>query len=125
MEYVQTHSRQSSNIKDIDLVLDSEGLSILKVDGNHYPVHVISDGYVLAEIEVDAVVTNAIGMVGSVTYGAVSPIVEFQCHGSASLGYGLLCSAQRCYVHSCRRVSANRKVLILRRLESAVSVRSK
>lgn len=125
MEYQQTLGRQTRNLRDIDLAFDSEGMLTLKIDGNHYPVHVFNNGHVQAEIEVDAVVINAIGMIGSVTYGAVSPIVEFQCHGSASLDHGLLSTAQRCYVHSCRRVSVNRKVLILRRLVNAINVKSK
>lgn len=122
MEPLQNISGKAGARIEIDLVLDSEGRSTVEVDGKHYPAHVISDGQVIAEIEVDAVVINAIGMVGSVTYGAVSPIVEFRCHGRASLGHGLLCPEQRCYVHSCRRVSANRRVLILRRLINSADV---
>ena len=124
MKIRQSLSYENGNRKEIDLVFDKDGSSTIKVDRRHYPVHVISEGQVVAEIEVDSVVQNAIGMIGNCNYDAGSPSVEFRCHGRVGFGQGLLCAEQRCYVQSCRRVSANRAVLILRRLVHPVGARS-
>lgn len=123
MEHLQNVGSESRDRKKIDLVLDSDENLTVKVDGRHYPVHIISEGQVVAEIEIDTAVADAIGMGDNMIYGGVNPTVEFRCYGKTSQGGGLLCAEQRCYVQSCRRISANRKILILRRLVNVVSAR--
>lgn len=125
MKIKQRLSYEFSNRKEIDLIFDKDGNSTIKVDRRHYPVRVISEGQVVAELEVDSVVQNAIGMIDNSNYQAGSLKLEFRCHGRVGFGQGLLCAEQRCYVQSCRRISANRIVLILRRLVNPVGAKSK